>query len=168
VRQGFGDAGTERKPQLGHMVVECRRRETCPHLVDDVKGVVEPDAWKEQQELFAPNPAKAILFPYARAADFRKMPQNGVSGVMAMGVVDGLEPIDVDDRSAEAGAGQLARGKRLIEQFQDMAAVRQAGKGSDREVRRAGSWAWRRDFSWRFRAVMSAPTDSTQPFGRMV
>ena len=66
------------------------------------------------------------------------MLEDGVARLVPMRVVDGLEVIDVDHGNAKAGPRTLVRGQRFIEQFQDMAAVRQSREliGPGRRERR--------------------------------
>jgi hypothetical protein len=54
--------------------------------------------------------------------------QHRIADVMAIAVIDGLEPVDVDQRNTQTGAFMLVPSELLIEDLEDVAAVGQAGE----------------------------------------
>ena len=77
--------------------------------------VIESNIRQKQQELLTSDPAKVIERAQPLAAGLGKMPENGIAGIMLVGIVDVLEPINVDDRGAQGTAGQPTCRERLIE-----------------------------------------------------
>ncbi len=107
MRQGFCDARAEGVRQHEGPVPELSRRKPLPNSLNDAHGVVEPDVRQKHQDLLPTGPAEIILRPQPLAADTGEMLENGVTGIVPVRVVDGLELIDVDDGDTQAGAAAL-------------------------------------------------------------
>ena len=125
IRQSLGHARAEGARQFEFALPQDRRREAVPDAVDDAHGMVEPNLRQQQQEFLSASPAQVILCPHPCPAGPREMLEDGIARFVPMRVVDGLEVVDVDHGNAQAGSRILVGSERLIEQAEDMAAVRQ-------------------------------------------
>ena len=100
-----------------------------PQAFDDLRRLLERAVGQDDEELLAAEADDRVGAAQLRVPGDRAFAQDRVAGEVAVGVVVGLEVVDVDDRQAErrlgaAGPRHLAR-QLLVER----APVRQAGEG---------------------------------------
>ncbi len=124
------DAERKRRVDLRRAEIEWR-----DHRVDDamsrcgtVRGAV--DLRQDQRELVAAKPGEAVAVAYGSPDAFDDADQQAVAGLMAVGVIDVLETVDVDGDERHLRVGSAA-GDRCLEHLVEAEAIGQGGQGID-------------------------------------
>ena len=96
VRQSLRDASAEGIAKISFIFDELGRRKTLPDPVDDAHGILELDPWKDQQELLATDPPQDVLPTDPLATNLCKVPEDSITCIVAMRVINSLEVVNVD------------------------------------------------------------------------
>ena len=114
---------------------KCWRWTSVAQLLREDGAFLDVGLGEDQHELLAAVAADHVARPQVRAERLGDAAQHDVAGGVAVGVVDGLEVVDVDERDRQralVAAGALDLGEQGGQQ---RAAVRDAGQAVDgREV----------------------------------
>ncbi len=107
-----------------------RQRHGLGHGEGHVGGLVGAlDVGQQHDELVAAQPADGVDLAHAGAHPQRHFTQHDVAGLVAVGVVDGLELVEVEEHDGGAAALAAPGGQRLVQAVQEQDAVGQAREG---------------------------------------
>ena len=104
------------------------RTEPVGDLPGDDRGLVERLARQDHRELVAAQTGEHIGLPQAGAQLVGDPDEQLVAGVVAQGVVDRLEAVEVEDQQRAGGAVAAALGDLGLHRGRESAAVQQAGE----------------------------------------
>jgi hypothetical protein len=105
-----------------------RARSFSAKLLGDGHRLDEAGVPADQQELLAAPASEQVLAAYVAAHQLCKACQDPITGLMAAGVVDGLEMVDVDEHQAQRMAVLAPVGHSLLQRILQPFAVEDAGQ----------------------------------------
>src|ERR1700737_4764459 len=94
--------------------------------VEGARGYVVGRIGKHQQEFFAAVTAELVDGADVREYGDGEGPENFVPGGMTVGVVDALEPVEIDQRDRTGGFAAVGAGDLVVQRPHDAAAVERA------------------------------------------
>ena len=103
-------------------------------VVRDLDRVVRPAAVQQQPELVAPEARDHVVGADFQLQPLAELPQQLVACHVPGGVVDGLEPVEIDEAHGVRRPGRLRHLERALQPQLEFAAVDQASEGIVRGV----------------------------------
>ena len=120
-------ANAQADPQLGDLRVAVAA-EHFPQTLHHIAGLFQRNVREDHAELVATVAARQVIFPHVALQFLAQLSQHSVTNDMAIGVVDLLEVVDIDQRNGGLGLLLLALVELQLQQVFPGAVIEQAGE----------------------------------------
>src|SRR5258705_2185112 len=91
--------------------------------IEDVRGAVTKRIGKHQQEFLAPVTAEPVEVADVGEHGDGEGPEHFIAGGVAVGVVDALEPVEIDQRDRKGGLAAMGPANLVIQLPNEKAAI---------------------------------------------